>query len=482
MKEFYMKLLKFKTLLKKISVWWLNRAFIMFSFTFVGTPSLVQKDSRCESSLRVAPTGMTDFISRSLLQCSLLLLLLTAYCLLPTPVYAKVYIDISSPGSQKLPIAIQEFSGPSGREVSEIIRNDLEFTGLFAYIDRSAYIENPSQPFNPKNWTSIGVEAVVKGSAKEGKELVVTASLYDVFEGKEILKKEYKAEKGLIRPLSHAIANDIYYALTGEKGIFRSRIAFVGEDRGEKYIYIADWDGNRITKTGLKANIILSPHWAKDGTKLVYSAERNRQWGIYLLDFKNMKERKVLSSKGINIAGDFMPGGNEMTFSSSKDGTPDLYSMNLSNNEVTRLTSSYSIEVSPAASPDSKYIAFVSDRGGSPQVYTMRRDASDVKRITFEGSYNTSPSWSPKGDKIVFSGRQGTNQIFIINPDGTGLTQLTSKGNNEDPSFSPDGRYITYASDRDGGKGIYIMRADGESQKRITPRSLRAFSPRWAPN
>ena len=396
---------------------------------------------------------------------------------------AKVYIDITSPAFKKLPIAIQEFSGTSGREISDIIRDDLIFTGLFSYIERAAYIENPSQPFNPKNWTPIGVEAVVKGSVQEAKDFfTVKVSLYDVFEGKEILRKEYKAEKEFIRPLCHAIANDIYYTLTGETGIFRSRISFVAEEKGRKGIYIIDWDGNRITSTGLKGNIILSPHWSKDGTKLIYSAERNRQWGIYLLDFINMSEKKVFFSKGTNIAGDFFPEGNDFIFSSSKDGTPDLYVKNLKENNITKLTSFYGIEVSPAVSPDGKYIAFVSDKGGSPQIYTMYTDGSNVRRITFKGSYNTSPSWSPKGDRIVFAGRQGTNQIFTVNPDGTGLTQLTTRGDNEVPSFSPDGRYITFSSDRDGVKGIYIMRANGESQKRITPKNLRASGPRWSPN
>jgi TolB protein len=149
---------------------------------------------------------------------------------------------------------------------------------------------------------------------------------------------------------------------------------------------------------------------------------------------------------------------------------------------VNKLTSSRSIEVSPTISPDGNHIAFVSDRGGSPQIYTMQRDGSDIRRISFEGSYNTSPNWSPRGDKIVFSGRRNTNQIFIVNPDGTGLTQLTTQGNNEDPSFSPDGRFITFTSDRDGVKGVYIMRSNGEAQKRITPRKMRAFCPRWSPN
>jgi TolB protein len=177
-----------------------------------------------------------------------------------------------------------------------------------------------------------------------------------------------------------------------------------------------------------------------------------------------------------------LPEGNEFVFSSSKDGNLDLYIMSLKSDTVKKLTLSQSIEVSPAVSPDSEYIAFVSDRGGSPQIYVMRRDGSDARRITFAGSYNTSPSWSLKGDKIVFSGRQEKNQIFTVNPDGTGLTQLTTQGNNEDPSFSPDGRFITFSSDRDGVKGIYSMRANGESQKRITPKKLRAFYPRWSPD
>lgn len=413
-----------------------------------------------------------------------ILIVLISICLVFSGFFiadAKVYIDVTSPAFTKLPIAIQEITGPSGRDITEIIRNDLDFTGLFMLRDKNIAVENPSQPFNPKNWTPLGVEAVVKGATREGKELIVTASCYDVFEGREIFRKEYKAEKHLVRPLAHSIANDIYFSLTGESGIFRSRIVYVAEEKGEKALQIMDWDGNRVTKTGLNAHILMSPRWSKDGTKIVYSAEKNRQWSIYVLNFLSMKADKVFSSQGTNIAADFVPGGDEIVFTSSKDGTPDLYSLNLKNSRLKRLTSSYGINVSPAVSPDSNFIAFVSDRGGSPQIYVMRRDGTDARRITFEGSYNTSPCWSPKGDKIIFTGRRGTNQIFIVNPDGSGLTQLTSQGNNEDPSFSPDGRYITFSSDREGVKGVYIMRANGENQKRITPRNIKAYGPRWSP-
>jgi len=407
--------------------------------------------------------------------------LFTINGLLSQVVESKIYIDITSPAFKKLPIAIQEIEGPLGRDISDIIENDLEFTGFFLPVNRDAFVENPSQQFSPVNWTPLGVEAVVKGTVKEDKELSVRISLYDVFEGREVFRKEYTAARDLMRPISHAIADDIYFKLTGERGIFRSRIAFVSRAQDRMEIYIMDWDGKRMTKMGVSGNIILPLHWSGDGTKLIYSAERNRQWGIYLIDFLTMKEKKIYASKGTNMAGNFSPDGNNFSFSSSKDGTPDLYIKHINNDQIIKLSSSYGIDVSPAVSPDGHSIAFVSDRGGTPQIYIMRRDGSHIRRLTFEGSYNTSPSWSPKGDMIVFVGQRGKNQIFTIRPDKTGLTQLTVSGNNEDPSFSPDGRYIAFSSDRDGTKGIYIMRANGESQRRITPRGMVAFGPGWSP-
>jgi TolB protein len=423
-------------------------------------------------------------VRSSLLGVSAFLLLL-ALALISFPIAsdAKVYIDVTSPNIKKMPIAIYDFPGPHGREIAEILRKDLTFTGLFLYVSKSSYIEALSEPFDPQNWTPLGIDAVVKGNSMGGRTLTVTVTLYDPFEGREILSKQYQSEKELVRPLSHSIANDIYAALTGENGIFRTRIAFVGEAKAEKDIYVADWDGHRSRKLGFKGTLLLSPHWSPDGTKMIYSSEQGRQWGIYLLDFRRMTEKRLFVSAGINLAGDFFPKGDKFAFSSSKGGTPDLYLFDIGSAAASKLTSTYGIEVSPAVSPDGKYIAFVSDRGGSPQIYTMHADGSEVKRVTFQGSYNTSPNWSPLGDRLAFSGRfGGKNQIFTVKPDGSDLMALTDSGNNEDPSFSPDGRYITFSSDREGGKGIYIMRANGESQTRITPRNIRAFGPRWSTN
>jgi TolB protein len=427
------------------------------------------------SKLRVLRSKYRPFFS-------IFLLFIFHFSLL-TVAEAKVYIDISSPAVKKLPIAISEFWGSAGREISDIIRDDLDFTGIFLCLDRNAFIEPPSQPFNAKNWTAIGAEAVVKGMISGTKNLVVTVSLYDALEVREIFRKEYQTDVSLLRPLAHTIANDIYKQMTGESGIFRTRVAYVARKGGEDNIYLADWDGHRATNLGIKGNVLLSPRWSKDGSRLIYSSERNRQWGIYLLDFKKMSETEVFTSKGTNIAGDFFPNADEFIFSSSMNGSQDLYTYRISGSKVSRLTSSRGIEVSPTLAPDGGQICFISDRDGTPQLFLMGRDGHNERRLTFNGSYNTSPSWSPRGDKIVFSGRQGgKNQIFTISPDGSGITQLTDRGNNEDPSFSPDGRYIVFSSDRDGEKAVYIMRASGEAQKRITPKGLRVFGPRWSPN
>jgi TolB protein len=411
------------------------------------------------------------------------ILILSCSILTAIPAAAKIYIDITSPSVKQMPIAVYDFPGPSGGEISGVIRDDLTFTGLFTCADKASFIESPSQSVDPKNWTPLGIEAVVKGSVIQSSPLTVKVSLYDTFDRKELLNRQYRAGKDEKRQLAHEIAGDIYTAFTGKPSIFRTKIAFVGEEAGVKGIYLMDWDGKRMRKLGPKGSFVLAPRWSYDGKRLLYSKERGRQWGVYLVDFQTMTEKRIFVSRGTNMAGNFFPSGNAAVFSSSKDGTPDIYVDDLVNGSVRKITSTHGINVSPAVSPDGSRIAFVSDRGGSPQIYIMSAGGDDVRRVTFEGSYNTAPNWSPSGDRIVFSGRRGgRNQIFTVKPDGSELTQLTEDGNNEDPSFSPDGRFIAFSSDRVRTKGIYIMRANGESQERITPKNLKAFGPGWSPN
>lgn len=394
----------------------------------------------------------------------------------------KIYIDVTSPRQQVI-VAVSLLEGPHGEEISDIIRDDLGYTGFFVPIERAAFIEKPDQPFRSDNWSVLGAELVVKGHVRQTTEgLSVVVTVYDVFDGRKLLKKLYRAKSTLLRPLSHSISNDIYKAVTGQEGVFRTKIAFTVRNETEHEIYLMDWDGERAKPLGIKSSLIMTPRWSHDGRKLLYSAERHRRWGIYLLDFDSGMEETVFREKATNIAGDFFPGDKEFALSSSMDGTPDIYIFDMKRNKLRRVTSLKGIAVSPSVSPDGSKIAFVSDRGGSPQIYTTDKIGYNMNRITYNGSYNTSPSWSPKGDRLAFSGRfEGKNQIFLVKPDGSGLQMLTDTGNNENPSFSPDGRFIVFTSDRDGKKGIYLMRSNGEAQKRITPWALKAFGPGWSP-
>lgn len=395
---------------------------------------------------------------------------------------STLYIDIvKSP--RKLPIAVADLAGLYGQEISRIIREDLAASGVFEPLNPRGFVENPSVVFDPANWSGTGAEAVVKGHVDPGAELGVTVRLFDMVDARPLMEKQYRAGRAVIRPLAHSISNDIYRHITGQDGIFRSKVLYIGKEAGGGFtLNIADWDGERVQSYKLKANVLMSARWSPDAGKVIYSAERARKWGIYMLDLNTMRESEELVLGGTSIAGDFMPVGEAFLLSSTKEGTSDIYSYDLRARTIRRITKAFGIEVSPSPSPDGKLIAFVSDRSGSPQIYTMDAMGYNNTRVTFEGNYNTSPSWSPAGDLIAFSGRaEGGNQIFVVRPDGSGLVKLTSKGNNEEPSFSPDGRHIVFTSERDGHKAAYMMRVDGQGQKRISPPGQVAYCPRWSP-
>ncbi len=394
------------------------------------------------------------------------ILLMAVVCLLTGPADAKIYIDISSPSVRKLPVSIIIKGPPKAKEIEWIIKNDLETTGMFEFVD-------PDVP---------GAEVKAFLDVDISNEIKVILSVQDLIEGKEVLKKRLSiSRKASLRTMAHSISNDIYFVATDRKGIFRTKLSYlVNSKTGRKELRMMDWDGFNSLK--IVSRGLTSGHsWSQDGKFLLYSAERKRKWQIYLRDLRRGKEMVLFSSKGLNLVGG-TSSDDLVAFSSSKGGSSEIYTMNMFGQKFKRLTRSYGIDVSPVFSPDGEEIAFVSDRGGSPQIYIMDKKGRGIKRLTFEGSYNTSPSWSADGKRIAYTGRKnGKNQIFVLKSDGKDLRQLTFDGNNESPSISPDGFFIAFDSDRDGSRGIYMMRINGEGQKRITPKYLKAMSPKWSP-
>ncbi|RJQ13512.1 MAG: hypothetical protein C4560_14080 [Nitrospiraceae bacterium] len=382
-----------------------------------------------------------------------------------TDSYARVYIDITSPAIRKLPLSISVTGPVEAKEIEGTVKNDLEFTGIFSFVDQDVP----------------GAEVTAHLEVSVSDEVTVLWSVTDLIENKEVFRKKYSSSPKSVRAIAHSISNDIYNIITGKDGIFRTKIScLIHSGAGSRGLYLMDWDGFNPIKI-VSAGLTSSHTWSDDGRFLIYSSERNRQWSIYRFDLEDFGETPLYSSPGLNLAGSVSR--NTVAFSSSRDGSAEIYIMDTDGRNVKKLTKSFGIDISPVFSPDGAKIAFVSDRGGTPQIYIMDPDGSNARRITFEGSYNTSPAWSPDGNWLAFVGRKdGKNQVFMIKFDATGLRQLTFAGNNESPSFSPDGMFLAFDSDRDGQTGIFVIRINGEEARRITPKNTRATSPRWSPD
>ncbi len=391
--------------------------------------------------------------------------LFSFFCLLPSA-FGKVYIDITSPAVQKLPISIStKDSSPAAKEIESIVMKDLEFTGMFSFVA-------PEVP---------GAEITAQMEVTVSNEITVLWSITDLIENKEVFRNRKAAPPKSIRAIAHSISNDIYKFVTEKEGAFRTKISYlIYASQGNKELHLMDWDGGNSIK--LVPNGLTSSHaWLNNSLSLTYSSQRSREWKIYIFDLEAFRETVLFSSNGLNLVGNASP-QDEVTFSSSRDGNSEIYAIGKDGGNIRKLTHSFGIDVSPKFSPDGSTIAFVSDRGGTPQIYVMDSNGRVPRRITFEGSNNTSPSWSPDGKWIAYTGmKDGKNQVFMIKFDGSSLRQLTVDGNNESPSFSPDGLFLAFDSDRDGKHGIYIMRINGEEQRRITPKDIKAMSPRWSP-
>jgi len=294
----------------------------------------------------------------------------------------------------------------------------------------------------------------------ENDHLEIELRLYDTFKEQMLLGKRYKGGMVDQRKMIRRFCSELIYLLTGDMGIFNSKIAFVSTSSGHKEIYICDFDGYNPKRLTNHKNITLSPAWSSDGNWLAYTSYAKGKPDLYI---KHLTENRssVIAKEGINISPAWVPG--EFM--------------------IKRLTNKRGIDVSPTWSPDGKKMAFVSKRAGSPQIYIKDIDSGRVNRLTFEGHYNTQPSWSPKGDKIAYSGmKQGLGDIHVIGTDGQNPTQLThNEGNNESASWSPDGSLIVFTSTREGLSRIYVMTAFGTDQRRLVAISGKQTEPHWSP-
>ncbi|MDH7499797.1 MAG: Tol-Pal system beta propeller repeat protein TolB [candidate division NC10 bacterium] len=411
---------------------------------------------------------------------------------------ADVYLGISRAEGQKINMATVGFSnkvaGLQGENLNGLalktLRSDMDLSAVISMVDPNSLpfdstLVRPGREmeFLPRlSSLSIQVMLAAELSRSENK-LILDAKLFDVSARQQILHNRYMADMKGLTAAVHRLSDDIIYYLTGERGICRTKLAFVSNKSGAKEIYLMDLDGDNVMQMTRNRSLNLTPRWSPDGRFLAYVSYRDGNPDLYLLDVTCGRRTKISSLPGLNISPAWSPDGKWMALALSKSGNTNLYLMRPDGGELRQITDGKAIFVSPTWSPNGRQIAFVSDQGGTPQIYVMDAEGTNMRRLTFQGNYNTSPAWSPKGDKIAFVSQQnGSLHIFAIRPDGGGLLALThGAGQNESPSWSPDGRYIAFSSTRQGRSGIYIMREDGSGQRRLSSDDADYYTPDWSP-
>lgn len=412
--------------------------------------------------------------------------------------FAQLRVDITRGRVEPLAVAVAPFlyDAPElaalARDIPDVVAADLERSGFFRRIDPRRHPQTPdamaAQP-DFAAWRAVDAQALVTGRvAVAGADtLAVEFRLWDVFLGSQLAGFRYTLARGLWRRAAHRIADAVYERLTGERGWFDTRIAYVAESgpatRRIKRIAVMDSDGanHRFLTDG--RDLVMTPRFSPDARELAYVAWRGGRPGVWIRDLETGAERALPGVPGPNFAPRFSPDGSELLLSVSRAGNVDVYRYVLPGGDPIRLTDHPGIDTSPCYDPGRRRIVFNSDRAGSPQLYVMDRDGLGVVRISFGGARYGSPVWSPGGDLIAYTAiRGGFFHIGVMRPDGSDERPITRSFWDESPSFAPNGRVLVFARQDPATDRKMLMTIDVSGYNlRELPTPLDAVDPDWSP-
>lgn len=404
--------------------------------------------------------------------------------------WAQLEFTVTGGGEGALPIAIVPFAANEGlTDVAQVIDDDLKRSGMFRTLPRTDMLERPSQPtqVNFDNWRSTGINNVVIGSVtRDGSGVKVRFYLFEVLSGEQRLAFEMPAaQSNLLRYTGHQIADMIFENLTGIKGIFNTKIAYVasqglGLNRSYK-LMIADWDGENPRTVASSREPLMSPAWSPDRTRLAYVGYERGRSSIFIHTLASGQARKLISEKGINGSPAWSPEGTRLAVTLSYESNPDIYVINLQTNQKTRLTTQDGIDTEAAWSPDGQSLVFTSDQGGQPQIYSVPAGGGAQTRISFEGRQNLRASYSPDGKNIVLVNQSdGSYRIGLLDV-ATRKLRIVSNGRfDEGPSFAPNGAVIIYAATAGQNAELATVSTDGRVRQRLR-QSGDVREPAWSP-
>jgi TolB protein len=411
-----------------------------------------------------------------------------AALLVATSARAQLTIEIIGGGGTTIPIGVVPFAGENTYPypLTEIIAADLTRSGLFRMIDGSGVNPRPArgEDVRPADWTSRGADAVVVGNItpRSDGRVEVRFFLVDVVKANQLAGLSYVVTPAQFRATAHQIADVIYEKLTGDRGVFSTRIAYITKQGPRYELLVADADGYNPQVIVSSNEALLSPSWSPDGTRIAYVSLENRKPVVYIQSLTTGKRQLLANFRGSNSAPNWSPDGQRLAVTLSMEGGSHIFLINADGSGVHRLIGSSGIDTEANFSPDGKSILFTSDRGGSPQIYRYTIGSGTVERMTFEGNYNVSPRHLPDGRGFIFVRREGGRFNLAISDFATRQVQVLTQGElDESPSVAPNGKLILYASET-GGRGILAaVSSDGRVKQRLTAAASDVREPAWGP-
>jgi TolB protein len=421
---------------------------------------------------------------KSLLFCAILLSHLVAN--------AALEIEISGGAASQIPIAIAPFGGAANTKdnVSEIIAADLNRSGLFRILETRGMANLPTAPGQIKyaEWTALQAQAITVGNVESaGGKLNVSFHLMDALKQTQLAGMDYQISPNQVRTTAHKIADIIFQKLTGQSGMFASRIAYITKT-GKRYaLQVADADGANPQTVVSSNEPIISPAWSPDGSKLAYVSFEKKKPIVYVQSLTSGSREIVANYKGNNSAPAWSPDGSKLAIVLTYGANSQIYTVSANGGDLKQITKSSAIDTEPAFSPDGSQIYFSSDRGGRPQIYKVPASGgsagSNPSRVTFEGGYNVSPRFSPDGKSLAYIRNDGGAFKVALQDLGSGQVQILSEGSqDESPSFAPNGRVILYATKVRGRGALAAVSSDGKVRQRLKDGSGGDVrEPAWGP-
>lgn len=414
---------------------------------------------------------------------------------------ADLTVNVTSGTPEPLPIAVSPFFADPGAdtqiatEMPRVIEANLERTGLFKPLNSSSFIQTPESLVKDgprfSEWRAVNGQALVTGHVTRSADgrTRVEFRLWDVFGQAQMIGMAYTTTPQNWRRIAHIISDEIYKRITGENGYFDTRIVYIAENgpgnARVKRLAIMDQDGFNHKYLTDGKYMVLTPRFSPNSQMITYMAYYNDKPRVYIYNIDTGRQEVLGDFQGMTFAPRFSPDGSKVVMSMAKDGNSEIYTMDLRSRAITRLTNSPSIDTSPSFAPDGQRIAFESDRGGTQQIYVMGASGANPQRITFGQGRYANPVWSPRGDLIAFTRMyQGKFYIGVIKPDGSGERLITSAYHVEGPTWSPNGRVLSYFKETPNGGGrsakIYTIDLTGYNERLMqTPGD--GSDPAWSP-